>query len=211
MLFWSALLFCTLIGYFFGCIITAEVIGHFKKVSLYDHGSGNPGMLNTSKVLGKKAAAFVLIGDILKTLIAVVLCWSIYPQYGHVTGLYAGLGCMLGHCFPFWHKFEGGKGVAVVCTAYILYRPVSGIIALACGGLCAWAKLGVKKAAACIPIVYCLLLLWHFEWVAFIPAAIMGALMAWLNLRQNRLQPAILPGIEAEAIEEAVQQKEEVL
>lgn len=183
------LMCCVLIGYGFGCVLFAEIIGHFQSISLFEHGSGNPGMANTAKVLGKKAAAFVLAGDILKTLAAVIVCRLLFPSLGSLCALYASAGAELGHCFPFWHRFDGGKGVAVVGAAYILYSPIAGCIALACGGLCVLLKGGLKRAAALIPCVYCFLLAFRFAWISWIPAFCMGALMAWLNLRKNRLSP----------------------
>lgn len=182
------LVYSLLIGYAFGNILPAAILGYFKKKNPFDHGSGNPGMTNTIKVMGKSAGALVLIGDILKTVVAIVLCEYLFSSWGHVIALYAGFGVMLGHCFPFWHHFEGGKGVAVVCATYILYAPMAGIIALGCGALALVLKKGVKVAAAVIPLVYCIWMLFQFTWLSYLPTLIMGLLMAWLNLRPNRLQ-----------------------
>ncbi len=183
------LLYCVGIGYLFGNFITAEFVGRiFYHKSLFEHGSGNPGMNNTSKVLGKKAAAIVLLGDIFKTILAVLVCRWLFPAQGNLANLYAGAGTMLGHCFPFWHHFEGGKGVAVLCAAYILYAPVYGIIALACGGITLLLKKGVKVAAAIIPAVFCILIaIFQFSWQSLIPSILMGSLEAYLNLKPNKL------------------------
>lgn len=190
-LFWS---FC--IGYLFGNFLPAVLIGKVKKKNPFEHGSGNPGMTNTIKTMGLVSGAAVLAGDILKTLFAVVLCQSLFPSVRGLVPLYTGLGCMLGHCYPFWHHFQGGKGVAVVCSAFVLYAPIPGLIALACGAICVLLKSGVKIAAAAIPAAYLILLPFFspFSWAAYTPAALMGIWMAWLNLRPNRLdnsQPAI--------------------
>jgi len=182
------LLYCVCIGYLFGNFITAEMVGRMHKKSLFEHGSGNPGMTNTLHVLGKVPAALVLGGDILKTILAVVLCRWLFPAQGALAALYAGAGVMLGHCFPFWHHFEGGKGVAVLCSAYILFAPIYGIIALACGGIALLLKKGVKVAAAVIPTVFCVLIaLFQFSWASLIPSLLMGGLEAYLNLRPNKL------------------------
>ncbi len=182
------LLYCVGIGYLFGNFITAEMVGRIHNKSLFEHGSGNPGMTNTLHVLGKGPAALVLGGDILKTILAVVLCRWLFPSQGAMPALYAGAGVMLGHCFPFWHHFEGGKGVAVLCSAYILFAPIYGIIALACGGITLLLKKGVKVAAAVIPTVFCVLIaLFQFSWVSLIPSLLMGGLEAYLNLRPNKL------------------------
>lgn len=183
------LLYCIGIGYLFGNFITAEFVGRlFYHKSLFEHGSGNPGMNNTSKVLGKKAAAIVLLGDIFKTVLAVVVCRFLFPDQGNLANLYAGAGTMLGHCFPFWHHFEGGKGVAVLCATYILFAPIYGLIALACGGIALLLKKGVKVAAAIIPAVFCLLIaIFQFSWASLIPSLLMGSLEAYLNLKPNKL------------------------
>lgn len=181
-LFW-----CVLIGYAFGNILSAEVIGLFYHKSLFEHGSGNPGMTNTIKVLGKTAGILVLLGDILKTIAAVLLCDALFPSLRALIPLYAGLGVTLGHCFPLWHHFLGGKGVAVAASAFILYWPLAGIIALLCGGICVLLKLGLKKAAAAIDAVFLVFLLFRFSWITFIPALLISAIMAALNMKPNRL------------------------
>lgn len=197
------LFLCILIGYAFGCILPADLIGRFKKKSPFENGSGNPGMTNTIKTMGKTAGALVLGGDILKTILAVILCKMLFPAWSDIAPLYAGIGVMLGHCYPFWHHFQGGKGVAVCCSAYILYAPIPGIIALACGGICLLLKLGVKIAAAVIPLVFCVFLLFRFSWISFVPAFLMGIWLAWMNLRPNRLKDGV-PNPEAKSLRKAL-------
>lgn len=200
---YSYLLYCVLIGYLFGNVLFAELIGKIKGKSTFENGSGNPGMTNSIHVLGLSSGILVLLGDILKTLLAYLLCRWLFPSLGSLSALYSGMGCMLGHCFPFWHHFQGGKGVTVVCAAYILYAPIPGIVALACGGICILLKKGVKVAAAIIPLVFLVLMLFSFSWLTFLPALFMGSLLAYLNLRPNRLQTNLpAPGVEVE--EEAV-------
>lgn len=182
------LILSLLIGYAFGNILTAEIIGRFYRKSLFEHGSGNPGMTNTVKVLGKKAGALVLLGDILKTCLAIGLCLLLFPGLGHLSTLYCGCGVMLGHCFPLWHHFQGGKGVACAATAFVLYWPLAGIVALLCGGAGILLKRGVKLSAVIIDIVFMIFMAFRFEWISFLPALFMAVLMAWLNLRPNRLQ-----------------------
>ena len=90
-------LICMVIGYCIGCIETAHVVGKLWKVDLRKHGSGNLGTTNTLRVLGKKAGAIVFIGDILKSVIAFMLCRAVFAD----------------HNFPFYLNFKGGKGIAV--------------------------------------------------------------------------------------------------
>ncbi len=91
-------------------------------------GSKNPGMANIGSLFGTKAALEVLGGDILKTIVAVVVSYLLFPENWPLVALWAGLGVTLGHNFPFWTKFHGGKGVTTTCSAIILFDPIWGII-----------------------------------------------------------------------------------
>ena len=75
-----------------------------------DGGSGNAGATNMGRRFGKAAGALTLAGDLLKTVLAIFLGKTLAGDWGIVT---ACVGCVLGHCFPAWHHFKGGKGVAV--------------------------------------------------------------------------------------------------
>ncbi|MCL1987448.1 MAG: glycerol-3-phosphate 1-O-acyltransferase PlsY [Firmicutes bacterium] len=110
-----------LIGYAFGCIQTAFIVGKvLKKIDVREHGSGNAGTSNVIRVIGKRAGLLVFICDVLKAIAAFVICAIIFSGGGSFfpsslplePGLYAGLGVILGHNFPFFLKFRGGKGVA---------------------------------------------------------------------------------------------------
>lgn len=110
---------CLLIGYIFGLFQTGYIIGRLNGIDIRKHGSNNAGTTNTLRTLGAGAGACVLIGDAFKCLFAVLICRLIFKNScsDHMTliSLYAGLGAMLGHNFPFYLKFKGGKGIA--CTA----------------------------------------------------------------------------------------------
>ena len=106
------------IGYGFGCLQSAYVVGRvFGKIDIREHGSGNAGMTNVSRVLGVKLGAFVLVFDAIKAIVAMMLVTYIFygqvwPYVPYAAAIVAGLGVVLGHCFPFYLKFKGGKGVA---------------------------------------------------------------------------------------------------
>lgn len=96
--------------------------------SARDLGTGNPGMANMIGVLGKGPGLLVLTGDLLKTALACFLCAGVLcPQLGRLAVLYAGLGAVLGHNFPAWTGFRGGKGVAVTCAALVFSFPLWGL------------------------------------------------------------------------------------
>ncbi len=182
------LLYCIGIGYLFGCFLTASLIGRIHHIDIFEKGSGNPGMTNTIKVLGKTAGILVLAGDILKTLLAILLCEFLFPELGSLCALYTGFGVCLGHCFPFWHHFQGGKGVACVAVSYVLFNPVAGIAALLAGDAIQLFFKKIKLAAAAISAIFCAWILFSDpRAIVLIPALAMGILMAWLNLRPNRL------------------------
>lgn len=107
-------LICLCIGYCIGCIETAYVVGKIWKVDLRQHGSGNLGTTNALRVLGKKAGAVVFIGDILKSVIAFLICRAIFRDEWNLAGVYGSVGAVLGHNYPFYLKFKGGKGIAVM-------------------------------------------------------------------------------------------------
>ena len=114
-------LICLLIGYVFGCIQTAYIVGKVtKNIDVREHGSGNAGTSNVIRVIGRKAGIIVFVCDVLKAIAAFVLCAILFNGGGSffanglpiVPGLYAGLGVVIGHNFPFFLKFKGGKGIA---------------------------------------------------------------------------------------------------
>lgn len=117
------------IGYIFGLFQTAYIIGKIKKVDIRQMGSGNAGTTNAMRTLGAKAGILTFIGDCAKTILAVVLCRLLvsylYPEmYGalkYAIGMYAGLGAVLGHNFPFYLKFKGGKGIAATSGFIIAF------------------------------------------------------------------------------------------
>ena len=104
------------IGYTLGLIQTGYFYGKFHGVDLRKHGSGNSGATNTLRVMGKTAGLIVLFGDLMKSfaacLIVRLLFGSANPEMTLLYVLYAGAGAVLGHDFPFYLKFKGGKGVA---------------------------------------------------------------------------------------------------
>ena len=116
-------IFCLIIGYIFGLFQTAFVLGKRNGIDIREHGSGNAGATNTLRVLGTKAGLIVFAGDCLKCMLAIFLCGIIfknsYPDAKYVIKLYAALGTIIGHNFPFYLNFKGGKGVA--CTAGLVF------------------------------------------------------------------------------------------
>ena len=118
---------CILIGYVFGLFQTSFFYGKMKGIDIREHGSGNAGTTNTIRVLGTKAGLLVLAGDILKCIMAILLCGALFdashPQEVYLLKLYAAAGAILGHNFPFYLHFKGGKGIAATAGLILAFHP----------------------------------------------------------------------------------------
>lgn len=100
-----------LIGYLLGSLNLATLLAKRRGVDLRAGGSGNPGASNTVTLMGWKAGALVAIHDIFKAFLAVWLCRRLFPALPYV-GVIAGVCSVLGHIFPIYLHFRGGKGFA---------------------------------------------------------------------------------------------------
>ena len=105
---------CLLTGYVFGLFQTGYLYGKMHHIDIRQYGSGNSGTTNALRVMGKKAGLLVFMGDFLKTVFACLLVRLVMREAPSVDlyVLYAGLGVVLGHNFPFYLHFKGGKGIA---------------------------------------------------------------------------------------------------
>ena len=104
-----------IIGYVIGNIETGYIFGKLNKMDIRNYGSGNAGATNTLRVLGPKAGLIVFLGDFCKSLIPCLVVRYIFRDnvsLSYMYMLYIGLGVVLGHNFPFYLGFKGGKGVA---------------------------------------------------------------------------------------------------
>jgi len=123
-------LLCVVIGYLFGLIQTGYIYGKIKKIDIRKHGSGNAGTTNALRTLGWKAGVITFIGDCLKCVLAVTIVRLIFLQDMHVElyAMYTGLGVVLGHNFPFYLKFKGGKGIASTAGLILAVNPIMFLI-----------------------------------------------------------------------------------
>ena len=125
---------CLVIGYAFGLIQTGYLYGKTQHIDIRTKGSGNAGTTNALRTMGWKAGVITLLGDCLKCVFAVLVVQLIFGgTYGDIMPVlsqYAGLGAILGHNYPFYMKFKGGKGIAV--TAGIIITTWSIWIMLIC-------------------------------------------------------------------------------
>lgn len=119
-------LLCVVIGYLFGLIQTGYIYGKLQKIDIRKHGSGNAGTTNVLRTLGWKAGVITFVGDSLKCIVAILLVRYLYKDSNQVDlwSIYAGLGAVLGHNFPFYLKFKGGKGIAATVGLILAFHPV---------------------------------------------------------------------------------------
>ena len=132
-------LICLILGYFIGAIIqTGFWIGRFNHIDIRDYGSGNAGTTNTMRTLGKKAGFITYFMDAFKSCITAIIIHFIYGSNADISEmlliLYGGFGVVLGHNFPFYLGFKGGKGIAVTFglvtkfSRYVSLGSITGII-----------------------------------------------------------------------------------
>lgn len=148
------------ISYFIGCINPALLISKYiYNKDIRSEGSGNPGATNTARVFGKKAGLTVFIVDFLKGLVAVLIA-RIFVQLSNApyeSVLFAGFFVQLGHIFPVFYKFRGGKGVAAAAGAAMGIMPLAAVIVLALFAvmliITKTVSLSSLISAACYPLV----------------------------------------------------------
>ncbi len=120
--------YCILIGYVFGLFQTAYIIGKAHGIDIRNCGSGNSGTTNMLRTLGAKAGIMTFAGDCLKCIAAVLLVRHLFGgNYGHMMMLlsfYAAAGVILGHNYPFYMGFRGGKGIAATAGLVLTLQPI---------------------------------------------------------------------------------------
>lgn len=125
---------CIAIGYVFGLFQTGYFYGLSKKIDIRKYGSGNAGTTNTLRTLGWKAGIITFIGDSMKCVLAVLLVRFIFGQDHEAISLlsmYAGAGVVLGHNYPCYMNFKGGKGIAATVGLVLSTNPVMFLIVAA--------------------------------------------------------------------------------
>ncbi|MDD6573268.1 MAG: glycerol-3-phosphate 1-O-acyltransferase PlsY [Thermoflexaceae bacterium] len=125
---------CILIGYCFGLFQTAFIYGKLNGIDIREYGSGNAGTTNVMRTLGKKAGIITYLGDCLKavlcTLTIHLLFGKSHADMEFLLIIYGGLGVILGHNFPFYMGFKGGKGIAATSGFILSLLPYNWLIVL---------------------------------------------------------------------------------
>lgn len=110
-----------LLSYLLGTVLMAAIVGKFKGVNLQNENSGNLGARNAGRTLGKSAFVMVAVGDALKGALVVVTGRML--ELPELIIALAVIAVTIGHLYPFWNKGKGGKGVATIVGAMLLFSP----------------------------------------------------------------------------------------
>ncbi len=115
------ILFSIVIPYLIGSINFAIVLSKLRGEDIRDHGSKNAGATNMLRTYGKRAAIITLVGDFLKGSVAVLVGMVLFGMFGQYL---AALFAVLGHVFPIYYKFKGGKGIATAAGTILACEPL---------------------------------------------------------------------------------------
>ena len=127
---------CVCLGYLCGLIQTGYIVGRLKGIDIKKHGSGNAGTTNTLRTLGLKYGLICFAGDCLKCGLAILITHFLFrdslPDMLPLLKLYAAAGTILGHNFPFYLNFKGGKGIAATAgLVFFMFGPIMSVLGLA--------------------------------------------------------------------------------
>lgn len=104
---------CMFVGYLLGCISPSYFISRAKGLDLRNQGQKNLGTANAFILMGKASGIVVMVIDFMKGFVAVKIAELLFPQFG-IAGIVAGTAAVIGHIFPFYLQFRGGKGLATL-------------------------------------------------------------------------------------------------
>lgn len=141
-------------GYLLGSVNSSIIVGRLYRIDIRQYGSGNAGMTNTLRTLGKKAAFFVLIGDILKGIISYLIGLALAGKVGAMT---AGTCAIIGHNWPLYFQFKGGKGVLTsFAVLFMMNAEIAALLLMIFAvvvALTRYVSLGSIIAAALFPVL----------------------------------------------------------
>ena len=167
------------IAYLIGSVSFAVVVSKCMRLpDPYSYGSGNPGATNVLRTGNKRAAVLTLLGDALKGFVAVVLARMILGEESLSSSLNSWILCgvviavFLGHVFPIFHRFKGGKGVATACGILFGIHWILGLATLATWSIVAkfmrYSSLAAIAAAVFAPIYFIFLFGFHPMTIALV-------------------------------------------
>ena len=182
---------CIIIGYIFGLFQTAFILGKINHIDIRDYGSGNSGTTNAMRTLGKKSGFITYFGDTIKAILAIVLTYFIFSKScdGHMflIALYTGFGVILGHNFPFYMNFRGGKGIAAF-SGLVLGLLIFDVKFFLFGFIIFFGMLALTKYVSLSSL--CLMFAFFVEMVVFGQLGLIGGLD-----KSDRIETYILAAI----------------
>ena len=184
------IVFAYLLGSISSAILLSKLMGFADPRS---EGSNNPGATNVLRIAGKKAALFTLVGDCLKGLIPVLMAHWLTDDY--VVIALTGFSAFLGHCFPLYFGFKGGKGVATAIAVSVGYEWLAGAIIIAIWLLFAKVfKISSLAAIVAFTVLPALIYWQDASWVTTGIFALMSSILIWRH--KGNIQ-RLLQGTEA--------------
>jgi acyl phosphate:glycerol-3-phosphate acyltransferase len=181
------LILVAVIGYLLGSANTSLIVGKFYGVDVRKHGSGNAGMTNTLRTLGKVAALLVILGDVLKGIVAYLIGYYVVGAVNdsyYLGGMVGGICAIIGHIWPVYFKFKGGKGVLTTLSVLLMMDWKIGLLLfgvfLVILAITRYVSLGSMIGAALFPLVS-LVPLFHKPPVFIAFAALLAALVIFMH------------------------------
>jgi len=185
-----------LIGYLLGSANTSLIVGKFYRIDVRQHGSCNAGLTNTLRTIGKTAALFVILGDILKGVLSCLIGYYLLkdvqfagfvsfevPQ--NVGMFFGGLGAILGHNWPLYFGFKGGKGILTSFSVVMMTAPYIGLILLGIFIVIVAATRYVSLGSIAGCVLFPILVAICYKNMVFVTYAVLLAAIAIIRHNQN--------------------------
>ena len=178
------ILVCLILGYLFGMISPSALFAKRKHINMKEEGTGNLGASNAIAVLGRGYGIIISVIDIFKSFLAAKIAHYLFPELT-AAGFWAGLGAIIGHTYPFYLRFKGGKGLACLGGLVCYYNPrlllfylTGGVILMILANRSVFLPVFVSVTFPMIVLAE------TGNWSLFSVAAITGMLMIWIH-RKN--------------------------
>lgn len=187
---WIWILAAAICAYLLGSISTAILVGKILTGGdIREQGSGNAGATNALRTYGKKAAVFVLLGDALKAVLAVGVAFLLYRLGGVEESIWrpmlyaATLGAVLGHNFPLYFKFRGGKGVLVssVSIFFVDWRIGLLVLVIALLTMVIWRYVSLGSIVGAVTDVILAAFLHWGDWLLLVHAMVLAGLLIYMH------------------------------
>lgn len=181
-------LLCAAIAYLLGSVNTSILVSKFMGRDVRNEGSGNAGATNTLRVFGKGAAIIVVLGDALKGVVAILIARALTGMFTAagviMAPVYAaGLFVVLGHNFPLYFGFKGGKGIMTSAAVIFMLDWQIGVIVL----ICALTVMAISRYVSLGSCIACLIfpaavIMFHGDDLHFVAlSVVMGALALFMH------------------------------